>query len=110
MVPHCSSILHICSVERVVILRVIQLYGRVLLSSNSCNIMENNTSHNDVTCPLWSDPELVQALEPGFEYANGHLNPSSSPAVGHTEMLLGPQLRVRVRGQQRGQARIVSIS
>ena len=71
--------------------------------------MENNTGHNDVTCPLWGDPELTQALEPGFEYANGHLNPGSSPAVGHIKTLLGPWLRVRVRGQQRGLAWIASI-
>ena len=59
-----------------VICRVIDLYGRVLLSSNNCNIMENNTCHNDVTCPLWGDPELLQALEPGFEYPYGHLIPA----------------------------------
>ena len=91
------------------ILGVIDLYGRVLLSSKNCNIMENNTCHNDVTCPLWGDPELTQALEPGFEYAYSHLNPGSSPAVGHIKTLLGPWLRVRVRGQQRGLAWIASI-
>ena len=91
-----------------VILMVISLYGRVLLSSNNCNVMENNTCHNDVTCPLWGDPELTQALEPGFEYAYGHLNPGSSPAVGCIKTLLG--LRVRVRGQQKGLAWIASIS
>ena len=89
-----------------VICRVIDLYGRVLLSSNNCNIMENNTCHNDVTCPLWGDPELLQALEPGFEYPYGRLNPGSSPAVGHIKTL-GP--RLRVRGQLRGLAWIATI-
>ena len=73
-----------------VIRRVIDLYSRVLLSSNNCNFMENNTCHNDVTSPLWGDPELLWALEPGFEYPYGHLNPGSSPAVGHIKTLLGP--------------------
>ena len=63
--------------------------------------MENNPCHNDVTCPLWGDPELTQALEPGFEYAYGHLNPGSSPAVGRIKTLLG--------AQQSGQAWIASI-
>ncbi|KAG7471672.1 hypothetical protein JOB18_013859 [Solea senegalensis] len=53
--------------DGMVILSVVDLYDRVLLSSNNYNIMENNTCHNDVTCPLWGDPELTQALEPGFE-------------------------------------------
>ena len=66
--------------------------------------MENNAGHNDVTCPLWGDPELTQALELGFEYANGHLNPGSSPVV---KTLLGSWLRVR--GQQAGLAWIASI-
>ncbi|KAK0144666.1 putative nuclease HARBI1 [Merluccius polli] len=84
--------------DGMVIRRVIDLYGRVLLSSNNCNIMENNTCHNDVTCPLWGDPELLQALEPGFEYPYGHLNLGSSPAVGHIQTLLRPRLRGQGKG------------
>lgn len=38
----------------------------VLLSSNSGSMTENNTCHNDVTCPLWSHPELTQTVEPGL--------------------------------------------
>ena len=105
-VPYSPSILDICRVDGMVILRVISLYGRVLLSSNNGNIMENNTCHNDVTCPLWGDPDLTQALE----YVYGHLNLGSSPAVGRIKTLLGPRLRVRVRIQQKGLTWIASIS
>ncbi len=94
---YSPSVLDICRVDGMVILRVIKLYGEVLLSSNSGNIMENNICHYDVTCPLC--PEFTQTLEPGFENANSHLSPGSSPAVGPIETLLGARLSVRVRGQ-----------
>lgn len=82
------SILALCRVDGMVILWVVNLNGRVLLSSNSCNTVDN-TCHNNVTNPLWGQPELTQALELGFEHAYGHRNPECSPAVGQIKNVFG---------------------
>lgn len=97
-VPGCSSILAVCRVDGLVI-GLFQLQGRLLLSSNSSNVMENNTCHDDVAGPLRSDPEVAQALETCFQQAYGRLHPGSGPAVGQVEALLGAGVGVRVRGQ-----------
>ena len=105
--PCSPYILDIGGRDGMVIRRVIDLYGRVLLSSNNCNIMENNTCHSDVTCPLWVILSFCR-----------HWNRDLSiPMVISTRALVlqwatlkhcrGP--RVRVRGQQRGLAWIATI-
>ncbi len=55
-----SSILDICRVDGMVFLRVVTLCGRMLLSSNCGNIMENNTCHNNVTCCLLGYPQVLR--------------------------------------------------
>lgn len=62
--------------------------------------MKNNTCHNNITGPLRGHPEVMQALETGFQQAYGHLHPGSCPAVSPVEVLLGAWFRVRVWGHQ----------
>lgn len=94
-VSDCSAILHSWQVDGVVI-----WVFRVLLSSNSGNIMKNNTCHYNITGPLRGHLKVTKALEMGFQQAYGHLHPGSHPAVSPVEIMLGAWFRVRVRGQQ----------
>lgn len=105
-VSDSSSIRDISRGDGMVVLKV-HLYGRVLRSANCVNIMENNTCHNDVACPLW----VTLSFRRHYEYAYHHLHSGSCPAVGSNdiESLLGSQLRVRVRGHQEGQAWVPSV-
>ena len=50
-VSDCSVVLHSWQVDGVII--------RVLLSSDSGNIMKNNTCHNNITGPLRGHPEVT---------------------------------------------------
>ena len=84
--------------------------SRTLFSSNSGNVVENHTCHYNVTSPFRGDPEPTKALEPGLEYADGHLHSGSCPAVSQVVVSLWARLRVRVRGQQIALAGVPSVS
>lgn len=72
--------------------------------------MENRTYENNVTCPLWVDPEPTEGLEPGLIHPNGHLYPGWCPEVSQVITLLQAELRIRVRGQQIGLAGVPSVT
>ena len=93
-----------------IIIWIIGGKSRTLFSSNSGNVVENHTCHYNVTSPFRGDPEATKALEPGLEYADGHLHSGSCPAVSQVVVSLWARVRVRVRGQQIALAGVPSVS
>lgn len=108
-VSNSSSISCISRAVRIIIW-IIGGKSRTLFSSNSGNVVENHTCHYNVTSPFRGDPESTKALEPGLEYADGHLHSGSCPAVSQVVVLLWARVRVRVRGQQIALAGVPSVS
>ena len=93
-----------------IIIWIIGGKSRTLFSSNSGNVVENHTCHYNVTSPFRGDPEATKSLEPGLEYADGHLHSGSCPAVSQVVVSLWARVRVRVRGQQIALAGVPSVS
>ena len=108
-VSNSSSISCISRGVRIIIW-IIGGKSRTLFSSNSGNVVENQTCHYNVTSPFRGDPEPTKALEPGLEYADGHLHSGSCPAVSQVVVSLWARVRVRVRGQQIALAGVPSVS
>lgn len=104
----CSSILCVNRVVRIVF-RVIHWLSRTVLSSNCCNVVENDTSHNHVTGPFGGDLKPAKALQSGLEHPNSHFSSGSCSAVSQVITLLRARLRIRVRSQQIGLAEIPSV-
>ncbi|KAI2659215.1 hypothetical protein H4Q32_023458 [Labeo rohita] len=69
---------------------------RVALSSYSGNVVKYNTSHYDVACPLWTDPEPTQTLKPRLEDPYGHLHLGPCSAVSQVKACLWSRIRFRV--------------
>ena len=93
-----------------IIIWIIGGKSRTLFSSNGGYVVENHTCHYNVTSPFRGDPEATKALEPGLEYADGHLHSGSCPAVSQVVVSLWARVRVRVRGQQIALAGVPSVS
>ncbi|KAI2651818.1 Kinesin-like protein kif7 [Labeo rohita] len=76
---------------------------RVALSSYSGNVVKYNTSHYDVACPLWTDPEPTQTLKPRLEDPYGHLHLGPCSAVSQVKACLWSRIRIVIKRARHAQ-------